>query len=169
MRWQLLRPVFSLSCVSSASFSVLSFWRISGLLISWLVCGRQYHHFLADRYSEDNLKRRLAFSTIGQLSYIVLGAALLSPLSIKGAYLHLVAHAVMKITLFMCAGVIIVRTHRSNISEMYGIGKKMPITMCCFTIASLGIAGMPFLVGFISKWNLALGVCSPASPYMLQY
>ena len=70
----------------------------------------------------------------------------------------------MKITLFMCAGVIIVRTHRSNISEMYGIGKKMPITMCCFTIASLGIAGMPFLVGFISKWNLALGALQSGKP-----
>lgn len=106
---------------------------------------------------QDHLKRRLAFSTIGQLSYIVLGAALLSPISIKGAYLHLVSHAVMKITLFMCAGYIISKTHRNNISEMQGIAKDMPVTMACYTIASLGIAGMPFLVGFISKWNLALG------------
>ena len=113
---------------------------------------------------QDNLKRRLAFSTVGQLSYIVLGAALISPLSIKGAYLHLVAHAVMKITLFMCAGLIITRTHRNNISEMYGIGKKLPVTMACFTIASLGIAGMPFIVGFISKWNLALGALQAGKP-----
>ncbi len=113
---------------------------------------------------QDHLKRRLAFSTIGQLSYIVLGAALLSPLSIQGAYLHLVAHAVMKITLFMCAGLIIARTHRNNISELYGIGKKLPVTMACFTIASLGIAGMPFLVGFISKWHLALGAIQAGKP-----
>ncbi len=113
---------------------------------------------------QDHLKRRLAFSTVGQLSYIVLGAALISPLSIKGAYLHLVAHAVMKITLFMCAGLIITRTHRNNISEMYGIGKKLPVTMACFTIASLGIAGMPFFVGFISKWNLALGAIQSGRP-----
>lgn len=113
---------------------------------------------------QDHLKRRLAFSTIGQLSYIVLGAALLSPLSIKGAYLHLVAHAVMKITLFMCAGLIIARTHRNNISELYGIAKKLPVTMACFTIVSLGIAGMPFLVGFISKWNLALGALQAGKP-----
>jgi multicomponent Na+:H+ antiporter subunit D len=125
---------------------VLAWAAAASILISSLIALRQ-----------DHLKRRLAFSTIGQLSYIVLGAALLSPLSIKGAYLHLVAHAVMKITLFMCAGVIIARTHRNNISELYGIAKKMPITMGCFTIASLGIAGMPFLVGFVSKWNLALG------------
>ena len=132
---------------------ILAWFAAGSIIISSLIAIQQ-----------DNLKRRLAFSTIGQLSYIVLGAALLSPLSIKGAYLHLVAHAVMKITLFMCAGVIIVRTHRSNISEMYGIGKKMPITMCCFTIASLGIAGMPFLVGFISKWNLALGALQSGKP-----
>ena len=113
---------------------------------------------------QDHLKRRLAFSTIGQLSYIVLGAALISPLSIKGAYLHLVAHAVMKITLFMCAGLIIARTHRNNISELYGIGKKLPVTMACFTIASLGIAGTPFLVGFVSKWNLALGALQAGKP-----
>jgi multicomponent Na+:H+ antiporter subunit D len=125
----------------------------SSILISSLIALRQ-----------DHLKRRLAFSTIGQLSYIVLGAALLSPLSIKGAYLHLVAHAVMKITLFMCAGLIIARTHRNNISELYGIGKKLPVTMACFTIASLGIAGMPFLVGFISKWNLALGALQAGKP-----
>lgn len=116
---------------------------------------------------QDHLKRRLAYSTIGQLSYIVLGAALLTPLSIKGAYLHLVAHAVMKITLFMCAGLIIVRTHRNQISELYGIGKKLPVTMTCFTIASLGIAGVPFFVGFISKWNLALGALQAGKPLFI--
>lgn len=113
---------------------------------------------------QDNLKRRLAFSTIGQLSYIVLGASLLTPLAIKGAYLHLVAHAVMKITLFMCAGVIIVRTHLHEISEMDGIGRRMPVTMGCFAIASLGIAGTPFLIGFISKWNLAMGAIQAGKP-----
>ena len=76
---------------------------------------------------QDNLKRRLAFSTIGQLSYIVLGAALLTPLAIKGAYMHLVAHALMKITLFMCAGCIIVRTHLHEISEMDGIGRHLSL------------------------------------------
>lgn len=113
---------------------------------------------------QDNLKRRLAFSTIGQLSYIVLGAALLTPLAIKGAYMHLVAHALMKITLFMCAGCIIVRTHLHEISEMDGIGRHMPVTMGCFTIASLGIAGTPFIIGFISKWNLALGAIQAGKP-----
>lgn len=113
---------------------------------------------------QDNLKRRLAFSTIGQLSYIVLGGALLSPLAFKGAYLHLVAHAVMKITLFMCAGAIIVRAHLNDISEMAGLGKRMPVTMACFAIASLGIAGTPFIIGFISKWNLAMGAVEAGKP-----
>lgn len=132
---------------------ILAWAAATSILVSSLIALRQ-----------DHLKRRLAFSTIGQLSYIVLGAALLSPLSIKGAYLHLVAHAVMKITLFMCAGLIIARTHRHCISELYGISKKLPVTMACFTIASLGIAGMPFLVGFISKWNLALGALQAGKP-----
>ncbi len=132
---------------------VLAWFAAGSIIISSLIAMRQ-----------DHLKRRLAFSTVGQLSYIVLGAALLSPLSIKGAYLHLVAHAVMKITLFMCAGLIIARTHRNNISELYGIGKKLPVTMACFTIASLGIAGTPFLVGFVSKWNLALGALQAGKP-----
>ncbi len=116
---------------------------------------------------QDNLKRRLAFSTVGQLSYVVLGAALLAPLSILGAYFHIVAHALMKITLFMCAGAIIVTAHKENISEMHGIGRKMPITMACFTIASLGIAGMPFIVGFISKWNLGLGALQVGQPFYI--
>ncbi|KJS85500.1 MAG: monovalent cation/H+ antiporter subunit D [Peptococcaceae bacterium BICA1-8] len=106
---------------------------------------------------QDNLKRRLAFSTVGQLSYVVLGISLLSPLGFLGGMYHIIAHAFMKITLFFCAGAINVTTHKTEISEMKGIGKRMPITMAAFTIASFGIAGFPFLVGFISKWNLALG------------
>ncbi len=113
---------------------------------------------------QDNLKRRLAYSTVGQLSYVVLGAALLSPLSMTGAYFHIVAHALMKITLFMCAGAIIVTTHKENISDMHGIGRRMPITMACFTIGSLGIAGMPFIVGFISKWDILMGAMEIGQP-----
>lgn len=106
---------------------------------------------------QDNLKRRLAYSTVGQLSYVILGACMLSPLGFKGAFYHIVAHAFMKITLFMCAGAIIVTTHKNNISEMRGIGRQMPVTMVSFTVGSLGIIGLPFIVGFVSKWNLALG------------
>lgn len=106
---------------------------------------------------QDNLKKRLAFSTIGQLSYIVLGVALLNEQAYLGAVFHIVAHAFMKITLFLGAGAIFINTGYKLISEMHGIGKKMPITMAMFGIASLGISGMPFTVGFISKWNLVMG------------
>lgn len=106
---------------------------------------------------KDNLKARLAFSTIGQLSYIILGIAILTPLSATGALYHIFAHAFMKITLFMCAGAIFVTTHKKNISEMVGIGRRMPITMTAFTVVSLGIAGFPFFVGFVSKANIISG------------
>ena len=107
--------------------------------------------------NQDNLKRRLAFSTVGQLSYVVLGVSLMTPLGLLGGMFHIIAHALMKITLFFCAGAIYVTTHKENISEMHGIGKQMPITIGAFTIASFGIAGVPFIAGFISKWNIALG------------
>lgn len=107
--------------------------------------------------NQDNLKRRLAFSTIGQLSYVVLGIALITPLSMLGGAYHIIAHAFMKITLFFCAGAIIATSHLTNVSQLNGLGRKMPFTLGAFGIGALGIAGVPFIVGFISKWNLALG------------
>lgn len=106
---------------------------------------------------QDNLKRRLAFSTISQLSYIVLGAALLSPKSMTGGIMHIANHAFMKITLFFCAGAIYVVTKKENISELDGIGRRMPVTMGAFTLASMGMAGMPPFCGFVSKWLLCAG------------
>ena len=105
----------------------------------------------------DNLKRRLAYSTVSHLSYIVLGVALLGPLALTGALLHLIGHGVTKITLFFCAGAIHVRTHRENVSELDGIGRQMPLTMAAFALASLSMAGMPPFVLFASKWYLGLG------------
>jgi len=107
--------------------------------------------------SQDNLKRLLAFSTIAQLSYIVLGVGLLSSKGMVGGILHIAMHAFGKITLFFCAGAIAVATGRKNISEMVGIGRRMPVTMAAFFIASLSIIGMPPCGGFISKWYLMLG------------
>lgn len=107
--------------------------------------------------SQDNLKRRLAFSTISQLSYIVLGAALLAPTALLGGAMHIANHAFMKITLFFCAGAIFVRHHKKNVSELDGIGKKMPFTMGAFTIGALGMVGLPPVAGFVSKWYLCLG------------
>jgi multicomponent Na+:H+ antiporter subunit D len=108
-------------------------------------------------FGQDNLKRRLAYSTVGHLAYIVLGAALLNAWSWAGAILHLMFHATMKITLFFCAGAIYVRTHEENVSGLEGIGRQMPITMGAFAVASLGLAGVPGINGFVSKWGLVNG------------
>src|SRR6056297_996414 len=106
---------------------------------------------------QDHLKRRLAYSTVSQLSYIVLGLALLGPTAIKGGLLHIPAHAFMKLTLFFCAGFIHVETHTDYISEMDGIGKRMPLTMAAFAVAAAGMAGIPLVAGFVSKWFLLIG------------
>lgn len=116
---------------------------------------------------QTNLKRRLAYSTVGHLSYIILGAALLNTWSLQGATLHLMFHATMKITLFFCAGAIYVRTHHEDIRDMVGIGRQMPITMTAFAIASLGLAGVPGVNGFVSKWGLANGTVAADQGWML--
>lgn len=107
--------------------------------------------------SQDELKRRLAFSTISQLSYIVFGVALLSPQGLLGGVIHIVMHAFGKITLFFCAGAIYVATGKKYISQMSGLGKKMPFTFAAFFIGALGVIGLPPSGGFYSKWNLILG------------
>ncbi|MFC7077336.1 cation:proton antiporter [Haloarcula halophila] len=106
---------------------------------------------------QDNLKRRLAYSTISQLSYIVLGLALLEGDALIGGLLHIPAHAFMKLTLFFCAGAIHVETHTDDISDMAGIGKRMPLTMTAFGVAAAGMAGIPLVAGFVSKWYLVIG------------
>jgi multicomponent Na+:H+ antiporter subunit D len=106
---------------------------------------------------KDHLKRRLAYSTISQLSYIILGLGLFGWYGLVGALLHIPAHAFMKLTLFFCAGNIHVSTHTDYISQMAGIGKRMPLTMGAFTIASLGMAGIPLLAGFVSKYYMLIG------------
>ncbi len=127
-----------------------------GLMMAYFVC---FTIIVASFYAltHDNLKKRLAYSTISQLSYIVLGVAMLTPSGITGGMLHIPYHAFMKITLFMCAGAIIVTAKIENISEMNGIGRKMPITMLAFTVGALGMVGVPPVAGFVSKWYILLG------------
>ena len=100
----------------------------------------------------DNLKRRLAYSTVSQLSYVILATALLTPLSIIGAAVHLVVHAFGKITLFFAAGAIYTAAHKTDVSQLNGIGRRMPWTMSAFTIAALSLIGIPPAAGFVSKW-----------------
>ncbi len=103
---------------------------------------------------QDNLKRRLAYSTVSQLSYVIIAAALMSPISIMAATLHIAAHAFGKITLFFAAGSIYTAAHKTEISQLDGIGRKMPITMAAFTIGALSMIGLPPTAGFISKWYM---------------
>jgi multicomponent Na+:H+ antiporter subunit D len=107
--------------------------------------------------TKDNLKARLAYSTVSQLSYIVLGAALATASGIIGATMHIVTHAAGKITLFFCAGAIYTALHKTEVSELRGLGRVMPFTFVAFLVASLSIIGLPPLGGLWSKWYLALG------------
>jgi len=107
--------------------------------------------------TKDNLKARLAYSTVSQLSYIVLGALIATEISLMGASMHIAMHAFAKITLFFAAGAILVAAHKTEISQMRGLGRAMPVTFTAFTIASLSIIGLPPFGGMWSKWYLALG------------
>jgi len=110
----------------------------------------------------DNLKRRLAYSTVSQLAYVVLASALLTPLSIVGAALHIVSHAFGKITLFFAAGSIYTATGKTNVSQLDGIGLRMPWTMGAFAIGALSMIGLPPAAGFVSKWYMLSGAMSQA-------
>ncbi|MFH1351660.1 MAG: monovalent cation/H+ antiporter subunit D family protein [Pseudomonadota bacterium] len=144
---RVLTGVFGIDLLSSLDFGpIITFIASVTILVG---------SFIA--LSQDNLKRLLAFSTIAQLSYIVLGIGLLSPKGITGGMVHIAMHAFGKITLFFCAGAIFVATGKKQISEMVGIGRRMPVTMAAFFIASLSIIGMPPCGGFLSKWYLVLG------------
>jgi multicomponent Na+:H+ antiporter subunit D len=105
----------------------------------------------------DNLKRRLAYSTVSQLSYVVLAAALLAPLSVVGAALHIAAHALGKITLFFAAGAVYTAAHKTEVSELDGIGRRMPWTFAAFSIGALSMIGLPPAAGFVSKWYIISG------------
>lgn len=106
--------------------------------------------------TKDNLKARLAYSTVSQLSYITLGMALATSMGVLGGGMHIAMHAMGKITLFMCAGSIYVATHKTEISQMTGLGRAMPITFVAFLIGSLSIIGLPPMGGSWSKWLLVL-------------
>lgn len=108
-------------------------------------------------YKEQVFKKRLAYSTVSQVSYILFGISLMHPVAFVGALLHIVYHSVIKSTLFLNAGAVIYKTRKTKVEELRGIGKEMPVTMWTFTIASLGLVGIPPVCGFISKWYLCQG------------
>jgi multicomponent Na+:H+ antiporter subunit D len=139
--------IFGIDLLKSSGAGVaLSYVAAGTILLASLIALRQ-----------DNLKRRLAYSTISQLSYIVLGALIASNWGVLGGGMHIVMHAFGKITLFFCAGAIYVATNKTELSQMRGIGRQMPITMTAFFIGALSVIGLPPMGGTWSKWYLALG------------
>ncbi len=157
----------AVAVVKSGVFGILrSMYSIFGITA---LIGLQMGYFVAALVSvtiltasiiamqQDVLKRRLAFSTISQLGYITLGAGLFNVIGLTGGLLHIINHALLKITLFFCAGAIITVTGKKKISELNGLGRRMPLTMIAFTIAAIGMIGIPPVNGFISKWYLMQG------------
>lgn len=115
---------------------------------------------------EDQLKKRLAYSTVSQVSYILFGLFLFEPTGFTGGLLHIWFHSMMKAALFLCAGAIMLQTGYSHVSDMRGIGKRMPLTLWCFTLTGIGLIGIPPLSGFVSKWYLARGaLIGNATPF----
>jgi multicomponent Na+:H+ antiporter subunit D len=106
---------------------------------------------------EPNLKKRLAYSTVSQVSYILFGLFVGTAEAIGGGLMHVWFHSFMKTALFLCAGAVIVKTGQTQVSDMRGVGKRMPVTLWCFTLAGVGLIGIPPFSGFISKWALAKG------------
>ncbi len=110
------------------------------------------------------LKKRLAYSTVSQVSYMLFGLFLLNELAFTGAILHVFFHSVMKNALFLCAGAVILKTGKTDVRDLRGIGKQMPVTLWCFTLAGVGLVGVPPMSGFLSKWQLAQGALASAIP-----
>ncbi|MBC7173380.1 MAG: monovalent cation/H+ antiporter subunit D family protein, partial [Polyangiaceae bacterium] len=116
---------------------------------------------------QDDLKLRLAYSTVSQVSYIILGVAVVGTLSTVGGLVHLVHQGLMKITLFFCAGNLAAELGLHKVSELRGVGRRMPWTMGAFTLASLGMIGIPPTAGFVTKWYLATGAVAAGEPWVL--
>ena len=117
--------------------------------------------------SQDGLKKRLAYSTVSQVSYIALGTAIFGPVASIGGIVHLVHQGVMKITLFFCAGNLAETLGIHNVSEMRGCARRMPLTMAAFTVGALGMIGVPPVAGFVTKWYLGTGAVAAGSDWVL--
>ena len=128
---------------------VQNVWMVLTLLTIVMGSTRAFH--------ENVFKKRLAYSTVSQLSYVLFGLSTLHPIGMAGALLHVLFHSVAKSLLFMSAGSVIHQTGKTNVSELRGVGRQMPITLACFTLGSLSLVGIPPFAGFFSKWYLANG------------
>ncbi len=149
--------IFGIDFLSETGASEWLMWLAAYTIIASSVIAMQ----------QDNLKKRLAYSTVSQLSYITLGMALATQMGALGGGLHIAMHAMGKITLFMCAGAIYVATHKTEISQMTGLGRTMPITFAAFGIGALSIIGLPPLGGSWSKWYLMVGAADAQQQIMI--
>ncbi len=145
--FRIIYGVFGASVVSSAGMGKV----LLGLAVFTMIFGS----VLAIAQTE--LKRLLAYSSIAQIGYVVLGASLLSSAGMTGGLLHILAHALMKGALFLAAGIIIHQTGLRKLKDLEGIGKRLPLTMTAFTLAAISMIGVPPFIGFFSKWYLAIG------------
>ncbi|WP_462328800.1 proton-conducting transporter transmembrane domain-containing protein [Thiohalocapsa halophila] len=146
----IVRVVYDVYGVTLAS--ELGLLTVLGVLASFTIV---YGSILA--MTQDGLKKRLAYSTVSQVSYIALGTSLLGPVATVGGLVHLVHQGIMKITLFFCAGNYAETLGVANVSQMDGVGRRMPLTTLAFTVGALGMIGLPPIAGFVSKWYLGLG------------
>lgn len=135
---------------------VQTVWMVLTLLTIVMGSTRAFH--------ENVFKKRLAYSTVSQLSYVLFGLSTLHPIGMAGALLHVLFHSVAKSLLFMSAGSVIHQTGKTNVSELRGVGRQMPITLACFTLGSLSLVGIPPFAGFFSKWYLANGALASEIP-----
>ena len=145
---------------------ILGFGAKAGIypLHAWLPAAHPEAPAPASAFQEKLLKKRLAYSTVSQVSYILFGLLLMNTNALTGSFLHVLCHSIAKDGLFLCAGAIIYRTGRKNVDELTGIGKEMPVVLWCFTLCSLALIGIPPMCGFMSKWYLAIGSLESGMP-----
>ena len=158
---RITNDVFGIDYLKTLQVFDVSF---STILCSIVAISILYPSFVA--LSQNSLKRRLAFSTIGQLAYITMGAVLLTELSLATSAVHIAMHAFSKITLFFCVGAIYVAHHKKYLNEISGLAYKMPITFSAFAIGSLGVVGLPIAGGFITKWNYLISSLSSENSWV---
>jgi len=144
---RMIFDVFSVEIMQQANWNLI----MAILAVITIILGS------AVALTQEDIKRRLAYSSVGQMGYVVLGMTVFNEQVLTGDIFHIFSHAIMKSTLFLAAGAIIWKTHKRKISEMAGLGRQMPVTFSCFAVAALAMIGIPPLNGFLSKWTLSLG------------
>ena len=142
--------LFSGTWVQAVAMLFASFTIVYGSTMAW---------------KEQHIKRRLAYSTVSNLSYIAFGATLMSAAGFQAAMTHMVFHGIMKITLFFCAGAVMHQTHREYVPQLYGMGHSLKVVFFAFTVGSIALTGVPLLCGFVSKWMLATAATDLMNPY----